>query len=189
MNMMTGNLISTREGFAPLELLTSAATLPRQFIEPVRLGEDPVPVSLENRNSDSDRLFEAVANAKIWASRLAMRFSPIARSRIFKQLDMLHDPDDWMDGDIPVQLESFKSFIRCMLIEAIDGVPSLALTPSGNITALWRFENLNLNVEFFPYDKIRFLATRKVEGDIERYAGSTVTKRLSSILGPLLGGS
>jgi hypothetical protein len=189
MNIATGELSANREVSAPLELLTGLRSFQPQPQEPVRIGVGQSQIFLGNTSSFEANLFKATAEVKIWASQVAMRLEPSTRARIFRQIDMLHNPDDWMPGDKPVQLSSFKSFVRAMLIKAVKGVPSLALTPDGLVTALWQLESSQLNVQFLADDKVKFLLTRHIGSETDRVAGTTVIQRLAGILNPLVNAS
>lgn len=139
----------------------------------------------ERKELIAERLFEATAGAKIWASSVAMKLDRGTRDRLFRQLDNLHDLDEWFEGDTPVALESFKSFVRAIIVGAVGGRPGLSLTPNGNLIALWREGGTKLAVEFQPNDFARYLWSQKVDGELERAAGTTKIDRLPCVLAPL----
>lgn len=131
-----------------------------------------------------ERVFKALADAKIWTSRVAMHLDASARNRYFRQLDLLHDCDEWAGNDLPLALESYKSFIRFMLMIGGEAKPSLALTGSGNLLAIWQNEAGRLSVEFLPANSVEWVIT-KGEGDlIEQAAGRTSLTRLLANLAP-----
>ena len=131
-----------------------------------------------------ERLFDATAQAKIWTSRVAMHLGPEARARFFKQLDRLHDIDEWTGQDSTLQLGSYQSFIRAVVYLKIDSRPCLALMPSGNLLALWEDAGDKLTIEFRPGDRARWLVSRMLEGQIERAAGESSLTRLRAVLAP-----
>jgi hypothetical protein len=139
----------------------------------------------DGAKSTAERLFDATAGAKIWASGVAMRLDRSTRDRLFRQLDNLHDEEEWFDGDNPVSLESFKSFVRAIIAGAIGGKPGLSLTPAGNLIALWHGDRTKLTVEFQPSNVARFLWSQEFDGETERVAGATTINRLSEFLAPL----
>lgn len=130
------------------------------------------------------RLFEATAQAKIWTSKVAMHLDPVARARFFKQIDRLHDADQWIGNDASLNLGSYKSFIRAVLKYKINSRPSLALMPNGNLMALWQQASDRMTIEFRPDDRARWLVTRNIAGAIERAAGETSLDRLNAVLAP-----
>lgn len=107
-------------------------------------------------SSLAERVFYALAEAKIWTSRVAMRLDLVARDRYFRQLDLLHDCDEWFGDDQPLRLESYKSFIRFMMIEGGHSKPSLALNPDGHLLAVWEAAGNRLTIEFKEGDRLQW---------------------------------
>jgi len=129
-------------------------------------------------------LADAVALAKRWTSQIAMRIPSEVKQRIFRQLDRLHDPDEWVEGDKPLDLGSYQSFMRAFLGGIVGGKPGLALSQGGILIAVWQSGDCKLNIEFFPLDKVRYLASRNIEGEIERFSGSAKISSLKVALAP-----
>jgi hypothetical protein len=132
----------------------------------------------------AERLFNATAAAKIWTSRVVMHLDRAARDRFFRQLDRLHDEEEWIGDDLPVNLESYKSFIRAFVRMGIDRGPSLALMPSGNLLAVWQHDSDRLTIEFLPGNRAKWLLSRMFKGEIERAAGETLISRIGAVLAP-----
>ncbi len=117
-----------------------------------------------------ERIFQALADAKIWTSRVAMRLDLVARDRYFRQLDLLHDCDEWFGDDKPLMLESYKSFVRFMMTEGGQSKPSLALNPDGHLLAVWEVGGNRLTIEFKSNDRLQWIVSC-ANGD--RTAGMT----------------
>ncbi|QGP79986.1 hypothetical protein [Sphingobium sp. CAP-1] len=132
----------------------------------------------------AERVFTALADAKIWTSKIAMHISVADRDRYFRQLDLLHDCDDWFEDDSPIQLESYKSFIRFMLFVNSPSKPSLAMSSRGILSAIWINEADRLTVEFEPNNAVRWVVSHKVGELTERAAGTTTVDRLMHNLEP-----
>ncbi|MFK4004136.1 hypothetical protein [Qipengyuania sp. NPDC077563] len=152
-------------------------------------GPGIVPAAVETRQSVEETLFVASADAKIWMSKVAMKLDMGVRERLFRQLDMLHDAEEWMDDGKPIRLESFQSLVRSILVHRIRSNPALALMPNGNVLALWNSEFARLSVEFLPCDKVRWAVHSKSEVNEERAAGMTSLIRLREVLTPYSGGA
>ena len=150
-------------------------------------GAELVPAAVEKRPTDEEALFVASADAKIWASKVAMKLPRNIRDRLFRQLDMLHDPEEWMDGK-PIRLESFQSLVRSILVHKIRNNPALALMPTGNCVALWLVDGARLTVEFRPGDMVRWAVQIETENGEEKAAGLTALVRLREVLEPYGGG-
>jgi len=132
----------------------------------------------------AERLFEAIADAKVWTSRVAMHLSRDTRDRLFHQLDMLHELDEWAEGDAAVSLDSFKSFVRAILYHAVNSKPALALMPNGNILALWADGRDKLTVEFLPGNRTRWMVQNVTASGPERTTSTTPLERLRDVLQP-----
>jgi hypothetical protein len=132
-------------------------------------------------SSLSERVFHALAEAKIWTSRVAMRLDLVARDRYFRQLDLLHDCDEWFGDDKPLRLESYKSFVRFMISDGGQSKPSLALNPDGHLLAVWEVAGNRLTIEFKGDDHLMWVVSC-VNGD--RTAGMTTLVSIRSYLVP-----
>ncbi|MFN3475812.1 MAG: hypothetical protein ACK4ZW_17375 [Blastomonas sp.] len=130
------------------------------------------------------KLFNATANAKIWTSKVAMYLKRETRDRIFRQLDSLHDLNEWIAGDEPLNLESYKSCIRAIIFHKINSKPGFALMPSGNILALWQDDIDKLSIEFLTNNKTRWMIQHSTLRGTERAAGEASVERLREILAP-----
>lgn len=130
------------------------------------------------------KLFEALSAAKVWTSKVAMHLDRDARDRYFRQLDRLHDIDEWFGADSPLQLASYKGFIRFMLIIGGCSKPSIGLGPTGLLAAVWEVAGARLSIEFHSANAAAWIVSHEVNGHIERVAGSTVLDRLLTNLQP-----
>ena len=150
----------------------SAASSSYTLTEPV--GQRPV----------GEQLFVALAEAKVWTSKIAMHLDVDTRDRLFRQLDILHEADEWAEGDKPVCLASYKSLVRAMLFHKVNCRPSLSLMPSGNLLALWDRDGDRLTVEFLPDDRTRWFVQQATSKGPERAAGTSPLERLRQVLMP-----
>ena len=132
----------------------------------------------------ASQLFTATADAKIWTSRVSMHLDREVKNRLFRQLDSLHDADEWVAGDTPVNLESYKSCVRAILYHKINSRPALALMPSGNILALWQDGDDKLSIEFLPGNRTRWMVQSVTGGEKERAAGNAALERLRDVIAP-----
>lgn len=131
-----------------------------------------------------EQLFVALAEAKIWTSRVAMHLDCGTRDRLFRQLDVLHDADEWVEGDRPINLEGYKSLVRAILYHEVNSRPALSLMPSGNPLALWTDGDDKLTVEFVPANRTRWLVQNSTPTGPERATGTSPLERLREVLQP-----
>lgn len=120
-----------------------------------------------------ERLFEALAAAKILTSQIAMHLDAAWRARLFDQLDSLHDPEEWGIGDLPVRQASFSTFLKALLLIGPERGPGLGLSVAGNIVAAWTTGKDRLTIEFLPDDRIRWVLSVHHDDGTARYAGDT----------------
>jgi hypothetical protein len=125
-----------------------------------------------------ERLFDALAAAKVLTSRVAMHLTLEWRDKLFRQLDSLHDPAEWEDGDIPVQQASFMTFLKAMLTINPQRRPGLGLSHGGNLIAAWTTGKDRLTIEFMPRDRIRWIISLHYDDGPVRYAGDAPVGRL-----------
>jgi hypothetical protein len=147
------------------------------------LRSHPSPGSLRSDNVAHDkplelRLFDALASAKILTSQVAMHLGENWRNKLFHQIDCLHDPAEWERGDEPLREASFSTFLKAILNIKPQRRPGLGLSSEGNLIAAWTNDSDRLTIEFLPSDRVRWVLSRKAEGDTERFAGETRVGRL-----------
>lgn len=132
----------------------------------------------------SEVLFNARADIKVLTSTLSMHLDDGFRKRLFEQIDLIHDPDDWDETDSPINIEAFRSFIRWYIFNSPDVKPGYGLSSAGNIIAMWFNNKDKLIIEFFPNDKARWLVSKIVDDEFERASGTTKISRLFDVLAP-----
>ncbi len=147
---------------------------------PVRTSQSVI----VRERSPAEELFDATAEAKIWASKVAMHLPKEVRDRIFRQIDLLHDPVEWMEGDAPLKLNSFKSLVRSLIFFDMKDRPSLALLPNGRVMALWTHGESRLTVDFMNDDMVRWAVATTDHDVTERATGLTHLTRLQAVLAP-----
>lgn len=130
------------------------------------------------------QLFDATASVKILTSQVAMHMDMKLREKIFKQIDSLHDLDEWNMDDRPVLVRSFASFLKMILQIKPHRHPGLGLTYEGHLIAAWTTGKDRLTIEFFPNNRVRWVLSSNSEGETERAAGETVVSLLYSRLMP-----
>lgn len=191
---MTGILVRSDRpgkgvGQSPLALLEPAFSLQtKELAHRVQaLQNNPSPGSLgpEATQMSSDRplqerLFDALASVKILTSQIAMHLDSEWRTRLFQQLDSIHDPDEWEDGDEPIHQGSFATFLKAILSISPERRPGLGLSSAGHLIAAWTTDQDRLTIEFLPEDRIRWVLSRRYGDDVERFAGDTGVSRLAA---------
>lgn len=129
-----------------------------------------------------EQLYEALANAKVLTSQVAMHLGQDWRSRLFAQLDDLLDVDDWHKDDKPVQGSSFETFLRTILYQGIQRRPGLGVSHRGNLIGAWTRGTNRLTLEFLPNDMVKWVLSCEIDDELERAAGETPVRRLPEVL-------
>src|SRR5690242_3427646 len=130
------------------------------------LGElpRPSPASLaletEGEQALESRVFEALAGAKVLFSKVAMHLEREFRDRLFRQLDSLHETDQWEEGDEPLNQSSFQTFLKAILTIRPERRPGLGLSRTGNLIAAWTRARDRLTIEFLPNDRVSWVLAR-----------------------------
>src|ERR1700730_14825270 len=71
-----------------------------RHVAALRNETSPASLQLEHsaradENTLQERLFDALAGAKVLTAQVAMHLDRQWRDKLFRQLDSLHDPDEW----------------------------------------------------------------------------------------------
>jgi hypothetical protein len=134
--------------------------------------------------SISEQLFDATAEVKILTSQVAMHFENAWRERLFRQLDRLHDVEEWDEEDRPVDRGSFSTFLKaiCDLKPAVR--PGLGLSNRGDLIAAWTNGKNRLTLQFMPRERVKWVISKWVDEELDQVAGDTPVQRLSSALAP-----
>ena len=142
------------------------------------------PEIVETKRSLAHELFDARASAKQLVARIAMHIDEKRRRRLFHQIDLMHDFDEWESEDSVLELSSFASFLRSLFDISPQRLPSLGMTHDGKVLAAWQKGNDRLVIEYLPSLRARWSLSRDIEGEIERGAGVCQTSRLREVMKP-----
>jgi hypothetical protein len=133
----------------------------------------------------AERLFDALAAAKVLAASVAMHLDRARRDKLFRQLDSLHDVTEWEEGDEPLQRSSFGTFLKATLAINPQRQPGLGLSQTGHLIGAWTTQRDRLTIEFLPNDWVRWiLAYYKEDHEPRRFAGQTPVSELAEGLAP-----
>jgi hypothetical protein len=147
----------------------------------------PSPASLTSPTDGrrlEERLFDATASVKILTSQIAMHLEREWRDKLFRQLDSLHDPNEWEPDDDPIQQASFATFIKAIIQIKPKRRPGLGLSHTGHLIAAWTTDFDRLTIEFLPNDHVRWVIGRRHDNEQEHIAGQTRVSRLAEALAP-----
>lgn len=150
--------------------------------------QSPVSPGMLSFSSDTssieERLFDATSAVKILISQVSMHMPKEWRDKLFRQIDSLHDFDEWDGDDEPVERSSFESFLKVILYIKPQRHPGLGLSYDGHLVAAWTTGKDRLTTEFHAKDRVHWVVTRDLDGETERAAGQTVASRLYECLTP-----
>lgn len=130
----------------------------------------------------AERLYDALAEAKLLTSQVAMHFDQDWRTRLFAQLDDLLDVEEWHEDDEPIKGASFRTFLRMMIFQSPERRPGLGVSHRGNLIAAWTSGADRLTLEFSPSDMIRWVLSCEIDGELERAAGETPVRRFPEVV-------
>lgn len=147
----------------------------------------PSPASIPTQTGGrplEERLFDATASVKILTSQIAMHLEREWRDKLFRQLDSLHDVQEWDEDDVPIRQASFATFLKAIIQIKPKRRPGLGLSHSGNLIAAWTEKTERLTIEFLPNERVRWVVGRSREDGPEHIAGDTRVSRLVEALAP-----
>jgi hypothetical protein len=142
--------------------------------------------SAPTMKSAEARLFDAKANVKIYTSQVAvaMRIDENRRKQLYRQIDSVLDADEWMEGDEPLTLGSYQTFLRLMFVIKPKIRPGLGLTSKGDLMALWRAGDARLTIYCFGDDELRYVLSYVVEGKRRTAAADASIHDIQNIIAP-----
>jgi hypothetical protein len=128
------------------------------------------------------RLFNVVAALKVAVAEVSMHLDAAWRARLFAQIDMLHEPEDWDEGCKLTDLHSFKTFLHVVLQQGPLERLGLGIDDDGHILASWKNGQDMLSLIFLDNDRIRWAVVRHQNGELESAGGQTNVDRLPTVL-------
>ncbi len=131
-----------------------------------------------------ERLYDALASFKVHTASVAMHLERDWRQSLFKQLDGLLELENWEDSDLPPTLSSFATLLRMIFVLNPARRPGLSATSDGYLIASWTVDDYRLSIECQPNDRVRWLVSRPLDGEVEYGAGLSDTQRLPIVLAP-----
>ena len=148
------------------------------------LRHPPSPASLKREvlpgRNMAERLFDALASAKVLTASVAMHFDRPRRDALFRQLDSILDPAEWDEVDEPLQPSSLGTFLKAMLTINPERQPGLGLSYAGHLIGAWTTGRDRLTIEFLPNGWVRWVIARYEDGDEpRRFAGQTPVSELA----------
>lgn len=181
---------SREERYAEGDIVGSETSHLLKDVNNLKNRPTPASVSVDGRFNPSDtqishRLFDACAAVKILTSRIAMHLSPELRERLFRQVDMLHDLDEWQAEDAPVNRLSFDTFLKTILQIEMEYGPGLGLSHSGNLLAAWVDGRSRLTMEFTPNGRVYWNMVRYIDGDDELPERNNGDVKFNRVLGSI----
>lgn len=145
--------------------------------------KSPSTQRLSEHKTLPEKLYDATSEVKILTSQVSMYLTREWRDRVFKQLDSLHDINEWDSDTSPIQKGSYKTFLRLVIALKPNKHPGLGLSDKGFLLAAWMVGQDRLTTEFLPNDNIRWTLSTLVDDEMDRAAGVT---KVSRLLGNLL---
>ncbi len=156
----------------------------REELKKLIPSKSPASFDIPDTESLSECLFDASASVKIALSRVSMHMERSWRDTLFHQIDLLHDVDEWEEGDKPINKDSFSAFIKGIILINPKRLPGLGLSSNGNIIAAWTNGSNRLTAEFLPNIHVKWVLSRCINGETERASGIIPIARLPECLAP-----
>jgi hypothetical protein len=166
--------------------LSTKTNIIAKWLDELRRPSPSIVGRREGRPTLESRVFDALAGAKILTSQVAMHLEQEYRNRLFRQLDSLHETDQWEEDDEPLNQSSFQTFLKAILTIKPERRPGLGLSHTGNLIAAWTTVRDRLTIEFLPNDWVSWVLARYNDADEQpaRFAGQTSVSQLVEGLAP-----
>jgi hypothetical protein len=109
-----------------------------------------------SKKSIEEILFDTLAAFKIFTSQVAMHLNVEGRDKLFNQLDLLLDPEEWPREDVPPELASYRTLLRALLVLTPGKMPGLGASSRGRLVAAWSTRDDRLTIQCLPNDRLRW---------------------------------
>jgi hypothetical protein len=152
-------------------------------IEELKIG-NYYPNTLTKRKSIEETLFDACADVKIATSQVSMHLDRAAIKKIFHQIDLMHNVNEWNIDEQVINVNSYKSFLKWFLFVNPTKGPGLGLSHQGNLVAAWMNKLDRLILEFYPNEQAKWMIKSENNGEIETGSGQSSILRLPKVLAP-----
>lgn len=103
------------------------------------------------------------------------------RTLILKRLDQILEEDEWHTDDQLPDLASWNTFLRMTVYSRPKKVPGITFH-NGSTIAYWDYKDIRVTIECMKDDRIKWTASKLVEGEREISAGEALVKRLAQVL-------
>jgi hypothetical protein len=187
MNQLQSLVSSPHSWAMPLQLVTAGQGRESVLIESRFSGNwrQPLQPSADRSNkSTQEILFDALAAFKIFTSQVAMHLNVESRDKLFKQLDLLLDPDEWPPEDIPPELASYRTLLRTLLVLAPRKIPGLGASSGGRLVAAWSTRDDRLTIQCLPNDRLRWSLSVRDGSERRAAAAESSLKHLIPEIAP-----
>jgi hypothetical protein len=144
----------------------------------------PRSISTTRKPSLEERLFDTLSDVKVLTSKVAMHLQRDWRDQLFRQLDDMHDANEWEEDDATLKPSSFATFLRSWFLLKPERSPGLGISGRGNLVGGWWFEDTRLTLEFVPDDFVTWLVTIPRGEWVERASGTNKIGDLDRVLSP-----
>ena len=193
---MTELQIRSRRGFAlsstALDSMGTGAAGPIVDLlnEAIQSLDQPLP-SVQGQDVSSIRdatrshlLARKSFDLKVLVSRVSMHFNDTRRRSLFRQIDMIHDPENWEESDELPSKDSFSTLMRFYISPRVIQNPKLGLSANGMFLAMWSTDGAMLTLEFKPKDQVAWIVREQSNGELEYASGASPLRRLWNVIAP-----
>ncbi|MER9053034.1 hypothetical protein [Mesorhizobium sp. M0910] len=164
----------------------NAERVDQAFKEPARSQriQRPLPNTVLSQTDTDLKLFDALSSFKIYTNQVSMHLADGWRHRIFALLDDLYEPDSWDTDDKVTEMPAFKTFMKVILELQPTRLPGIGISSAGSLVAAWYLGEDRLTIICDADDKVQFILSASVDGDLESANVKTKASRISESLGP-----
>lgn len=122
-----------------------------------------------------ERLGFALARVKLAVHKQARYLGGNEARQLTARLSVLFDPEEWEEGEAIPSYRSAATLVRAIM-EVGHPVSTLSISRHGNLTAMWRADNMAVSVEGLPDGTIAWAVAVEHEDAIDHVSsdGSSV---------------
>ena len=122
-------------------------------------------------------LANAAFDLKVFFSQFSMHLSPQWREGLFRQLDEILDCETWEEDEKLPDSAGWKTLLRLVIYYKFKVRPGLGFR-EGHPLIMWTNEDTRITLECRSADKIHWVASRRVDQEMDIAAGESTISML-----------
>ena len=131
----------------------------------------------DNLQRPEDAIREATSRAKSLISQMSMYLENTVREKVLEEIDIIHQDENWEEGDDPIDLDSVLSFLAWARLAKPTNSPGVGMSSEGHLITYWlaNEDKDQLILEFQENNSVTWFVNKKGAQDGGENSGSGIS--------------